>query len=299
MGKCFNNIGGYFSGMSSVNINGRSISFDGDDIYIDGVLYVPAGKKNVSQRKSMTPGKIVSHDFKIKSNFNSISTKGFIDVIIRQSSDPEEWGVSGRLPENYKDKFDVFVEDETLTVSPVSCFLVGNFPSGCYIEVVTGKINQIQSGGSGNVTVKGNIDTFGDEFYLYNSGSGDFHCGDIIASNDGVSLSFAGSGNGTFGDIEALILNIRISGSADISIGKTNAKGVGLSISGSGDVSLSGECKTLDMNIAGSGDIDASGLKAESGKASIVGSGDIRCDVRHLSERIRGSGDIHNLSSDW
>ncbi|WP_353739338.1 hypothetical protein [Bacteroides acidifaciens] len=40
--------------------------------------------------------------------------------------------------------------------------------------------------------------------------------------------------------------------------------------------------------------MDAGDFKADTGKASVAGSGDIRCNVERLSDRVRGSGDINN-----
>ena len=65
-------------------------------------------------------------------------------------------------------------------------------------------------------------------------------------------------------------------------------------LKGSGDVKIKGITDSVDFSIAGSGDIDAGDFKAESGKASVAGSGDIRCNVERLSDHVRGSGDVHN-----
>lgn len=50
----------------------------------------------------------------------------------------------------------------------------------------------------------------------------------------------------------------------------------------------------LRNGLIAAGDINAGNFKAKTGKASVAGSGDIRCNVERLSDRVRGSGDIRN-----
>ena len=94
--------------------------------------------------------------------------------------------------------------------------------------------------------------------------------------------------------VESYIFMVQISGSADVDCGTVKTKICSIDIKGSGEVKIKGSTDSVDFSIAGSGDIDASNFKAKSGKASVAGSGDIRCNVERLSDRVRGSGDIHN-----
>lgn len=63
MGRSFSSIRGFMGGMSSVSINGHSISINSDEVFVDGVLNVPADAKNSAKCPPKTAGKIVSHDF--------------------------------------------------------------------------------------------------------------------------------------------------------------------------------------------------------------------------------------------
>ena len=102
------------------------------------MLYVPASSEEASKvAASSKPGKVITHDFKITTEFESISTRGLLDVIIKQSENPTDWGVTGTIPENFVDKFDIEVVNKTLYISlkPGVHFL--NFPNECVINVVT------------------------------------------------------------------------------------------------------------------------------------------------------------------
>ena len=94
--------------------------------------------------------------------------------------------------------------------------------------------------------------------------------------------------------VEAYVFMVHISGSADVDCGTAKTKICSIDIKGSGDVKINGSTESVNFSIAGSGDIDAGDFKADTGKASVAGSGDIRCNVERLSDRVRGSGDIHN-----
>ena len=133
-----------------------------------------------------------------------------------------------------------------------------------------------------------------DGFTVHNSGSSDFKCGTINAGKKDVTVSTSGSGDIELAGIEAYVFMVHISGSADVDCGTAKTKICAIDIKGSGDVKISGSTESVNFFIAGFGDIDASDFKAETGKASVAGSGDIRCHVERLSDRVRGSGDIHN-----
>lgn len=130
------------------------------------------------------------------------------------------------------------------------------------IEVSGGTLYiSMKSGSYENIVVNGEAPTI----YVTNktlkdvssSGSGDFTINGNLNTSDGFS--------------------VRNSGSSDFKSGVIKA-----------------DSKDVTVSTSGSGDIDAGDFKAETGKASVAGSGDIRCHVERLSDRVRGSGDIHN-----
>lgn len=281
--------------MSSCNINGRNISVINDEVYVDGVLYVPADSQN-NPSGPFTSGKMVNHIFEVSSDFTSIETKGFIDVIFHQS-DNDDFEVKGYLPKNLIDRLDIHVSGETLYIG----MKPGNFsltlpPNKIPKIYVTAKtLKEVSASGSGDFIIDGDLKVDGTEsFYARSSGSSDFKAKRILAPKGHVSLSSSGSGDKDIDGIESMVLMINISGSANIECGEVKTKICGIDIKGSGDVSISGETDSVEFNIAGSGDIRAGGFKAKTGKAYIAGSGDITCNVERLSDRVRGSGDVHN-----
>ena len=48
--------------------------------------------------KPFTPGKMTDHKFDVSSDFDSIISKGFVDVVFTQSDKDEDFDVRGRLP---------------------------------------------------------------------------------------------------------------------------------------------------------------------------------------------------------
>lgn len=161
------------------------------------------------------------------------------------------------------------------------------------IYVTNKTLKDVSSSGSGDFTVNGNLNA-SDGFSVRSSGSSDFRCGVIKADSKDVTVSTSGSGDIELAGVEAYVFMLHISGSADVDCGTAKTKICSIDIKGSGDVKINGSTESVNFSIAGSGDIDAGDFKADIGKASVAGSGDIRCHVERLSDRVRGSGDIHN-----
>lgn len=282
-------------GMASCNINGRNISVINGDIYVDGVHYVPASSEEAGKDKPFTPGKMVEHKFDVPSDFTAIASKGFMDVIFRQSDKDEDFEVRGRIPENLIDRMDVRVDGDTLYITLKNGVYDMTYTGETPTIYVTNKIlKDVTSAGSGDFTISGDLKVAEGGFAVRNSGSGDFSSGKLKAAKSSVSLSTSGSGDIDIEGVEAHVFMVHISGSADVDCGEVTTKISAIDIKGSGDVKISGTTDSVEFAIAGSGDIDAGGFKAKTGKASVAGSGDIRCNVEHLSDRVRGSGDIRN-----
>lgn len=282
--------------MSVCSINGRQISVIDGEVYVDGVHYVPEGEANSSNSGPFKPGKMVDHIFDVSSDFSTIVSRGFMDVVFRQSDKAEDFQVKGHLPENLIEKLNVYVEDDTLFISIKSGVydlqLAGNQIPTIY---VTNKVlKDVMTNGSGDFTIEGDFKAASGGFSVHGSGSSDFKAHHIDAKKTSVSLSTSGSGDINIDSADCRIFMINISGSADVDCGEITSEIASINIKGSGDVSISGKTDSVEFSIAGSGDIRAGGFKAKTGKASVAGSGDITCNVERLSDRVRGSGDIHN-----
>lgn len=284
----------FAGGMASCNINGRNISIVNGEVYVDGVHYVPESEAGC-EHNPFTPGKMTDHKFDVSSEFDTIVSKGFVDVVFTQSDEEADFEVRGRLPENLISKIILEVSGGTLYISmkPGSyenIVVNGESPT---IYITNKNLKDVSASGSGDFTVNGDLIT-PDGFTVRSSGSSDFKCGVIRADKKDVTISTSGSGDIEMAGVEAYIFMVHISGSADVDCGIAQTKICSIDIKGSGDVKISGSTDSVNFSIAGSGDIDAGNFKAETGKASVAGSGDIRCNVERLSDRVRGSGDIHN-----
>ncbi len=238
---------------------------------------------------------MTDHKFDVSSDFDSIISKGFVDVVFTQSDKEDDFEVRGRLPENLIKKMNIEVSGGTLYISMKSgsyenIVVHGEAPA---IYVSNKTLKDVSSSGSGDFTVNGNLNA-SDGFSVRSSGSSDFKCGVIKADSKDVTVSTSGSGDIELAGVEAYVFMVHISGSADIDCGTAKTKICSIDIKGSGDVKINGSTESVNFSIAGSGDIDAGDFKADTGKASVAGSGDIRCNVERLSDRVRGSGDIHN-----
>lgn len=286
----------FAGGMASCNLNGRNISIINGEVYVDGIHYVPeSGAGTGEDYKPFTPGNMTDHKFDVSSDFDSIMSKGFVDVVFTQSDRDEDFEVKGRLPENLIKKMNIEVSGGTLYISmkPGACENLVVHGEALTIFVTNKMLKDVSSSGSGDFTVDGDLNAT-DGFTVRNSGSGDFKCGVIKAGKKDVTISTSGSGDVEIEGVESYIFMVQISGSADVDCGTVKTKICSIDIKGSGEVKIKGSTDSGDFSIAGSGDIDASNFKAKSGKASVAGSGDIRCNVERLSDRVRGSGDIHN-----
>lgn len=286
----------FAGGMATCNINGRNISIINGEIFVDGVHYVPESEAGESKDyKPFTPGKMIDHKFDVSSDFDTIISKGFVDVVFKQSENDGDFEVRGRLPENIVKKMNLEVSGGTLYISmkPGAYENLVVHGEALTIFVTNKMLKDVSSSGSGDFTVSGDLNA-NDGFTVRNSGSGDFKCGVIKAGKKDVTISTSGSGDVEIEGVESYIFMVHISGSADVDCGTVKTKICSIDIKGSGEVKIEGNTDSVDFSIAGSGDIDAGNFKAESGKASVAGSGDIRCNVERLSDRVRGSGDIHN-----
>lgn len=113
------------------------------------------------------------------------------------------------------------------------------------------------------------------------------------------AFELAGSGTlKTLSAIHAETLNLSIGGSGEIDVPQADAGKVACSISGSGDIRVGGKSNDVQFEIAGSGDIAAKELLANTGSASIAGSGTVTCNVSQtLKAEIAGSGDVYYTGS--
>jgi hypothetical protein len=195
-------------------------------------------------------------------SFKAISTKGNVDLIVRQG---EPASVIVRSDDNLLPYLETVIEGDALVVRWKSGQSLRT-KAKTYVEVVTPTLSAYSSAGSGDLK----LESF---------------------KTPALALALSGSGDATLAALTTEELRIRISGSGDVK-GAGRATRVDIGISGSGDVGLSAlEAEEVAIRIAGSG--DAAVHAAKTLKVSIAGSGDVSyTGDAQLTSSVAGSGRV-------
>lgn len=117
----------------------------------------------------------------------------------------------------------------------------------------------------------------------------------FITTNDLSMIRISGSGN-VYNETPIVTdeLNIKISGSGNVELRDIDAPLVEARVSGSGKVNLSGFCAEQNLDISGSGDIYAFGLLSETVRINISGSGKSEISAsEYIDATISGSGKVY------
>jgi hypothetical protein len=116
-----------------------------------------------------------------------------------------------------------------------------------------------------------------------------------ITTNELTEISVSGSGS-VYNDSPIITneLRLRISGSGKVDLYDVDASIIDSKISGSGNVYLTGVCDDQFISISGSGDIKAFDMISENTEVDISGSGKGEVRVNNLLKaRISGSGKVY------
>lgn len=229
----------------------------GGNVYIGQVI----GSSNYGNAQS--GGRLKTERYQTKNGFEGIEIEDSIDVEWTQS---EERQIEVTAPEYCFEQVHMYVASNILHVKYRS-----GGGSGARVRVASSVMR--------NVAIKG---------------SGDFSASETVKCAEPIRLFVRGSGDISFGRMEADELDIEVQGSGDVSIGDLEAKEVTAKMMGSGDIDLSGRADLARYSMLGSGDIDASGLSVLYGSANCLGTGDISCNVKDLMRSCLGGGEIHN-----
>lgn len=216
----------------------------------------PAGARTVGSGNVITEARTVGE-------FESISTNGSIDVLVRQAA---KEAVEVQAEDNLVPLIETVVEGKKLVIR----FRKGESISTrkpVLVKVDVVRLTGVASAGSGDVTVQGLKSPV---FKLSLSGSSDAKLQSIAI--DSFEIAVAGSSD-VRADGSTKTLVLRIAGSGDAHLGSLAADDVQIKIAGSGDATVRAE-KSLDVSIAGSGDVTWSGAATQV-KSSTAGSGSI------------------------
>jgi len=122
-------------------------------------------------------------------------------------------------------------------------------------------------------------------------GSGDMRIEGI--NQETFKAGLRGSGDVIVADAQVENMRIDLKGSGDVKVDGTCGD-IRINLQGSGDVRAKKmKCKSADVSLRGSGDVDL--FASESADLTVQGSGDITVVGKpdKISQRVRGSGDIH------
>lgn len=161
------------------------------------------------------------------------------------------------------------------------------------ISLTQAETNQVSLtvNGSGDCTVQNIISNQG-SFTVNGSGNVAINKADI---KNQISATVNGSGDLEINKTAVCnALTADVNGSGDMSIEGIKAVSIKGGVSGSGDLRLSGNSKNAKLNLRNSGEISATSLLADDVTASVVGSGNIKCNAKKsLVSNISGNGGVY------
>lgn len=165
----------------------------------------------------------------------------------------------------------------------------GNIQSSAPLRVIytTPQLRQIQSNGSGGLTVSG---LNGGALNLGKNGSRSVQLSGNVAR---FEARLNGSGGVNAAGLQSGTTVASLNGSGRLELGRLNGDTLNLDVNGSGGVSASGNVRSMTVRTHGSGSADLSALTSESAELSTYGSGSISAAVsRSLVADTNGSGHV-------
>jgi len=216
------------------------------------------------------------------SGFNSIVSKGSVDIYLTQS-DTEDLYLEA--DENLLDVIITKVKDNTLYIyCDKSIFNASELKA--YIKVKN--LNGIILNGSGDFYSENTINA--DVFNFKITGSGDM---DLLVDANKILGLMTGSGDA---DIHASadVFDVKMKGSGDILVEDLKTNICNIRVYGSGDAKISGDSETLNIIQYGSGDVDLYDFPVKKCVIKKTGSGDAKVFVENeLIVYSKGSGDVY------
>jgi Putative auto-transporter adhesin, head GIN domain len=178
-------------------------------------------------------------------DFNAVSQKGSIDVIVKSGSAPS---VKIEADENIIPYIETRVENGTLIIRTREGYWLKS-SHDMKIYVTAPNFTSIKSFGSGDIESESTITT-NDPITISTSGSADINV-DVHAPE--VNASISGSGNINLKG-ETKKFDAEVMGSGDIKAGDLKTEETKIDIAGSGNADVFASVK-LDVSVKGSGDV--------------------------------------------
>lgn len=170
-------------------------------------------------------------------------------------------------------------KDNELLVTTDDKPMFDNKISKVLVVVSSPDLISLESSGTGDIFLNGNLDT--DRLHVSLNGTGDVNFSDVVCDTMDVeingtgdfsakrveAISFTANTTGT-GDMSVLLRNVEESSFRSVGTGDMDVKfdSCGKSsyiLSGTGDITLSGDLHQLTELASGSGDVDKDGLKVK------------------------------------
>lgn len=226
----------------------------------------PAQAFQISFAGTVGSGKEASETRNV-SGFEAISTRGSIDVVVRQTGHES---VQLKADDNLLPLIETTVENTSHGPTLVIGFKRGHNVSSRHNMTATVEVNKLTA--------------------VSSSGSGDIRIESLKTPT--LAISIAGSADARLQQLDTDALAVSVSGSGDVS-GAGRATKLKVSVAGSGNVELKDlQSDDVSVGVAGSGDADVTANKTLS--VSVAGSGDV---VYHgtgslVKSSVAGSGSV-------
>lgn len=289
-----NNI--YTSGSQCV-VNGHSISFRGNQVYIDGRLYVPSDGTDNDESSNDESRKMVVNKI-LTGAFDQIEVHSIFDAHIQvdDTVDPQNPSVTIRAPEFLMRDIRADVVDDCLVLDIEHHGMMHLDPEEYpQATIMVHSLLAVSSSGQSDVELVGDVKS-GPILGLRASGASGLDATQYSACVDKLLVSTSGSSNLTVDTLSAKNAQLTSSGSSNLKIGTLKAGEVLARSSGSSNLTIvKGTADDVGLSSSGSSDLKAAGLRAKTGMAKSSGSSDLRCSVAKLQSSLSsGTSSIYN-----
>lgn len=238
--------------------------------------------------------------------FDEVKVGAVFDVTYTPS---DKSGVEIYAPDNIIECLDFSVSGNKLNIGFKKDIVV-YYQNDIKISVTSPKLEGVEIHGTGNFTVKGDIET--DHLDIKSVGVGNFVAENIVCceginiesrgaggfrigniKSNSMDISLRGTGNIVTGNIETVSFDADVAGSGDINIDRLYCENVKMDVAGTGNIEVEGYADDAQFSVRGTGNISAKGLEVQNVSCEIKGTGNINCHaVKNLTSKVSGIGRV-------
>ena len=234
-------------------------------------------------------GPIVQETIQAPGSFSGVALNGCFDMEVIVG-DTESITLEGQ--QNIIDRLEIYVDHHGMLQFDLEDGSYRNVELKIYVSTPYADKFHIAGSGDMDVYMDEVESVVLDMLELKVTGSGDMRGHGNFEVDGNVTTDIDGSGDVSFQfECDGLLANILGSGDYHFEV---LANQVNASVEGSGDYHISGTAPIQKIKIVGSGDYNAFNFPAHTLDVDILGSGDVKCNVRdQLDIDIIGSGDVY------